>query len=114
MLRVISHKVAQLLPERYPGEHVELQDDAARDAANQRNDNYFIRTTYSNGSSVAMEDGGTTPEEVKSRLAPEDMQSEMELGAISIDIVDSQGTRIENIWEKEVPQEMAQPMYAPF
>ena len=33
MLRITAHKIAQLLPERYPGERQEQRDEYAQDEA---------------------------------------------------------------------------------
>ncbi len=121
MLRIIAHKIAQF-PERYPGERSEQQGDHARDEYEQSQYDlrnvYFIRETRIDASGQKVEEivsgGYTSPEEAVG-IAQSSLRDSMERGSISVDIVHKTDGWVQSVWSKdEEPQQMAQPMAAPF
>jgi hypothetical protein len=123
MLRITAHKVAQLFPERYRGEHAELRDEYARDEYEQsqydKSNVYFIRETYidpSTGQETEhiSDDGYASAEEAAS-IAQSDLQNSIQEGATSVDIVHKTDGWIQSVWSRDAESTpMAQPMPMPF
>jgi len=112
MLRVISHKVAQLFPERYPGEHQELRDEYARDEYESqmydRHNVYYIRETLADGTERTSDDGYTSPGEAK-QIALSGLQDSIDEGVEEIDIIHRDDGWLETVWSRE-EQAMPKPM----
>lgn len=121
MLKIISHKIAQLFPERYPGEHGEMQDEYARDQYEsdqyKRHNVYFIRETFldpTTGQETehTSDDGYTSVEEAE-HIAQSSLKDSIEGGAIEVDIVHRDEGWQKTVWRRD-EEPMPQPMAMPF
>lgn len=116
MLRITAHKIAQILPERYPGEHQELQQEHAQDEAEsaqyEKYNVYFIKEIYENGLEQTLEDGHRSPEEAK-QIVLSDLQDSIERGVVEIRIIHRDEGWVETVWDRNTADQMPQPMLQP-